>query len=386
MRDLLVDVHGSMCTSASTMVPGCFAIPVVYWWSANRIGLAIGMAIALAVSLPIFSYLKRLDVANHPDPMRLLVIANGAANGIWALLPIWMMPNQPDDQYLVLALPFAMLVTNLAATAPVRKIYLAGQIPLAIGAMAAFIILADGNTKWAAAVIGVTALTLDGLGQAWRRTAHRNVLLQHNNERLVEDLEATNIVLQHRSDHDHLTGLLNRRAFTEFVDPVGSDQQTALPNQGLAIMLIDLDRFKAVNDQHGHHYGDELLILVSNRLRSAVPTGALLSRLGGDEFAVAWTDAPSTEELMALAKRINTELSSPFSIDDRTMSISASVGVAVNSTAARVPTDVLRNADEALYMAKANGRDQAVAYDGHSNGRSALDGRVGRFDGGIESI
>lgn len=354
-RDLLAGVHKAMQTSAGTMVPGSLAIPAVYWWSANRVGLVIGMAIGLAVSLPALSYLKRVDVATHPNPTRVLAVVNGAANGAWSLLPILMMPDQVDQQYLVIALPFAMLVTNLAATAAVRTVYLAGQIPLTLAAIIAFAVFGDGNVKWAAAVIAVTVLTLDGLAGDWRRAAERNAMLQHNNDLLVADLEAANVVLEHQSRHDSLTGLLNRRAFGAFIDAAPSGQPS------LAIMLIDLDSFKAVNDQHGHHFGDELLAMVAARLRSAAPEGAV-SRLGGDEFAIAWDAAPSRSELLAIADHINNEMRAPFTIENKPVAISASIGVA-NGDRSLHPTDVLRHADEALYMAKASGRDRAVAYD-----------------------
>ncbi len=378
-RDLLAGVHKAMTTSASTMVPGSLAIPAVYWWSANRIGLVIGMAIALAVSLPALSFLKRLDVGTHRNPTRALALANGAANGIWALLPIWMMPSQVDDQYLVIALPFAMLVTNLAATAAVRTVYLAGQVPLTLASIVAFAVFADGNVKWAAAVIAVTVLTLDGLAGDWHQTAHRNALLQHNNDLLVADLEAANVVLEHQSRHDSLTGLLNRRAFGEFIEAVPHRDQAP------AIMLIDLDSFKAVNDQHGHHYGDELLTLVAARLRTVAPEAAV-SRLGGDEFAIAWHDAPSLSLLLEVADRVNAALRTPFTVESKPVVISASIGLADGGES--LPSaDVLRHADEALYLAKASGRDRAVAYDAESLGgqREALGERRDRFGHGIDS-
>jgi|GEM_PF-2956566 len=363
-RDVLAGVYEGMLASGNTMVPGSLAIPAVYWWSANRAGLVVGMAIALAVSIPVQAHLKRIKLDELPDPGRTLMFANGIANGVWAALPIWMMPDQSEHQYLVLALPFAMLVTNVAATAASRHVYLAGQVPLTIGATVAFAVFADGNTKWAAAVIAVTALTLDGLGQQWRNAAHRNVELQHKNERLVQELTNANVVLEHQSRHDHLTGLSNRRAFTEFVTSAYADDAHTgdEPSPRLAIMLVDLDGFKTINDDHGHALGDEVLQLVAARLRSAAPEDVNISRLGGDEFALAWQRPPVLDDLMTTAAKVNAALRAPFVVEHREITISASIGVALDDGEPNSPGGVRRNADQALYTAKANGRDQAIAY------------------------
>ena len=360
---VLADVHQALITSGKTMLPGSLAIPAVYWWSANRIGLAIGMGIALAIALPVLNYLKRLDLEVHPNPVRALAIANGIANGIWALLPIWMMPNEPANQYLVIALPFAMLVTNLAVTAPERSVYFAGQIPLAIGAMVAFIVFADGNTKWAAAVIAVTVLTLDGLAQDWRKTARRNADLQEKNQRLVRDLEKSNAVLAHRSNHDALTGLPNRRAFTEFIADADGAQSPSM-------LLIDLDHFKTINDEHGHQVGDELLVAVGERLRSVTPHDGFLSRLGGDEFAIAWKHNARIDDLHQIATQVNEQLRETFTLQGASVCMSASIGIASVLGDDSPTAETLRNADRALYVAKANGGDQAVAFEPHDIGRS----------------
>jgi len=369
-----------MCTSGNTMLPGSLAIPAVYWWSANRVGLVIGMAVALAVALPVLGYLKRFDVDDHPNPERALAVANGVANGVWSLLPILMMPEQPEHQYLVLALPFAMLATNLAVTAPARRVYFAGQIPHVISSMVAFIVFADGNTKWAAAVIAVTVLTLDGLGQDWKRTAHENAMLQQNNDQLVADLEAANSVLAHLSHHDALTGLSNRREFTRFV--AGAHPDFGIPaDQGHSIMLIDLDRFKAVNDDFGHYIGDELLVQAARRLKSVTPNRPSLSRLGGDEFAIVWKEAHTPEALMRLAREVNAQLRTPFSVEGQIVSISASIGIAIGEDGSQSAAEVLRNADHALYVAKASGGDQAVVFqdDAHDASTRPVNDRTQRF-------
>ena len=352
-REILVDVQEAMLASASTIFPGSLAIPLVYWWTANQVGLVIGMVVGLLVSVPISRYLRDLDVRSHDDPQRALTLVNAAANGAWGILPILMMPQQPEHQYLVLALPFAMLVANLASTAADQRVYLSGHVPLTAGAIVAFALFADGTTRWAAAVIAVTALTLHGLANTWRKTAQRNAELQRNNDRLVHDLASANVVLKHRSEHDELTGLHNRRAMTEYINA----SETA---NSLAVMLIDLDSFKEVNDGYGHQFGDEILRLVATRLRTAVDDNAKLGRLGGDEFVIVWSQNPGTEELREVAAHINHQIRTPFALKGVRINISASIGVAGLSESQADAAELLRQADLALYEAKDLGRDQAV--------------------------
>ena len=352
-REILVDVQAAMLASASTIFPGSLAIPLVYWWTANQIGLVVGMIVGLVVSVPVTRYLRALDVRSHKDPRRALALTNTVANSAWGLLPILMMPQQPEHQYLVLALPFAMLVANLAATAADRRVYLAGHLPLTAGAIIAFALFADGTTRWAAVVIAVTALTLDGLANTWCETAERNADLQRNNDRLVHNLASTNVLLKHRSEHDDLTGLCNRRALTEYINAPGTADD-------LAVMLIDLDSFKEVNDAYGHQFGDEILKLVATRLRASVDDNVKLGRLGGDEFMVVWSQHPGADELRDVAARINHRMRMPFALKGARIKISASTGVAGLSGNHGDAAELLRQADLALYEAKDLGRDQAV--------------------------
>ena len=352
-REILGGVQEAMLASASTVFPGSLAIPLVYWWTANQIGLAIGMVAGLLVSVPITRHLRDLDVRSHEDPARALTLVNAAANGVWGLLPILMMPQQPEHQYLVLALPFAMLVANLAATAADRRVYLAGHLPLTVGAIIAFSLFADGTTRWAAVVIAVTALTLDGLAKAWRNAAQQNAELQRNNDRLVHDLASNNVVLKHLSEHDDLTGLYNRRALTEYINAPET-------SHNLVVMLIDLDSFKQVNDAYGHQFGDQILKLVATRLRSSVGDEAKLGRLGGDEFVVVWQQHPGTDEVREAAARINHQMRTPFALKGVRINISASIGVAWLSESSGDAAELLKQADLALYKAKELGRDQAV--------------------------
>lgn len=165
--------------------------------------------------------------------------------------------------------------------------------------------------------------------------------------------------------HDPLTGLPNRRAFHRHVAEVTARAgEGAEPGgRALAVLLLDLDRFKPVNDLRGHAAGDLLLAQVAARLRAACPPRALVARLGGDEFVIA-IDGPDADadRGAALARRVNAALSMPFDFGDWSATVSCSVGIAV-CAGGTTSADLLRRADQAMYRAKQAGRGRHLHYD-----------------------
>jgi diguanylate cyclase (GGDEF)-like protein/PAS domain S-box-containing protein len=154
---------------------------------------------------------------------------------------------------------------------------------------------------------------------------------------------------------DPLTGLHNRAKFTELLERHTSTERRA--EEGLAILLIDLDSFKMVNDTLGHAVGDAVLQDVSVRLASLVKDKGIVARLGGDEFVVMLTGEVSAVPALDVASKIVEQLSSrPFDIDGRTIHIGASVGLALFPEDGDDPSSLLRNADLAMYLAKSEGK------------------------------
>lgn len=159
--------------------------------------------------------------------------------------------------------------------------------------------------------------------------------------------------LTYLAHHDGLTGALNRAKFSEIL--AGLTVRKAIRGGSLALIYVDLDFFKAVNDRHGHRTGDQLLGAVVKRMRALLGPGDMLARLGGDEFAVAIEDPASEEALADLASRIIASLSEPFAIGDFQLSIGASLGIVVANEPVAVDV-LLHRADLALYIAKDCGR------------------------------
>ena len=159
--------------------------------------------------------------------------------------------------------------------------------------------------------------------------------------------------VRHMATHDSLTGLANRQRLLDTLQAACERRD----GQQCCLLLLDLDRFKAVNDSFGHAAGDALLVAVAARLRGLVGDEGLVARLGGDEFAVV---APSVGEqaVTALAPRIVRRLSQPYLLPDARVTIGASVGVTLVGRDGRDTAMLMRNADLALYAAKSHGRGQ----------------------------
>ena len=158
--------------------------------------------------------------------------------------------------------------------------------------------------------------------------------------------KAHELSLLHRATHDPATGLANRDGLMLALD--------AAAGQALAVMFIDLDRFKAVNDIHGHAFGDLVLATVARRLESLLRPNDTVARLGGDEFAVLCSGINRPADAVHLAERVITGLGAPVAIADRTVQVGASVGLALAGSQ-HSTSELLDRADQAMYRAKAAG-------------------------------
>lgn len=167
--------------------------------------------------------------------------------------------------------------------------------------------------------------------------------------------------LKHDALHDGLTGLPNRSFFVErLTNAIDRRENEAYD---FAVLFLDLDRFKVINDSLGHLIGDKLLIGVTRRLRACVRDKDTLARFGGDEFVILLEDLKDVQMAEALAERIQHQLAQPYMIDGNQVFTSSSIGIAVNTHQYDQAEDILRDADTALYEAKAAGRARHVVFE-----------------------
>jgi diguanylate cyclase (GGDEF)-like protein/PAS domain S-box-containing protein len=162
--------------------------------------------------------------------------------------------------------------------------------------------------------------------------------------------------------YDSLTGLANRALFQDRADHALA--RLARRGSGLAVLLLDLDGFKLINDSLGHQVGDEVLVTVAKRILKSSRTSDTVARLGGDEFVVLLEEDASESTAASVARRILGILREPFLCQGREVSLGGSIGIALTSGTDPAPTDeLLRNADAAMYCAKANGRDRFELFE-----------------------
>lgn len=176
------------------------------------------------------------------------------------------------------------------------------------------------------------------------------------------ELLRVNEQLQHDAFHDALTGLANRALFGVRLAHT-LEREKRDPKNFFAVLYLDFDRFKFVNDTLGHAAGDELLVAIAERLKRATRPTDTVARLGGDEFTVLLEDISGLAEALAVAERIQTELAPSFVLDGRTLFMTASLGLTVSSVGYNTADEVLRDADIAMYSAKRQGKAKCVLFD-----------------------
>jgi diguanylate cyclase (GGDEF)-like protein len=213
----------------------------------------------------------------------------------------------------------------------------------------------------AGAVDHLPKATLDG------DTLERAVRYAADHRRSVERL-------QHGALHDALTGLPNRTLFLDRLEQSLRRARRQGPGSGAAVLFLDLDRFKVVNDSLGHHAGDQLLQAVALRLDAALRPGDTVARMGGDEFTVLLEDLTDAREATVVAERVLATLSDPFTIAGRELFVSGSIGIALGR-ADHDPEELIRDADVAMYRAKAGGKARHAVFDAqmHRNVLARLD-------------
>ena len=178
---------------------------------------------------------------------------------------------------------------------------------------------------------------------------------------LSQDIVRSHEEANKRSLHDPLTGLANRTLLKQQIEAAKS--QVKRGKDGFALHLIDLDKFKAVNDSLGHPAGDDLIQQAATRLKEACRASDTVARIGGDEFAVIQIEAQTTSTISRLARRINEQMSRAFIVNGNEVFVSASIGIAVDIDGNSNQEELVRRADIALYRAKEAGRNQYCFFE-----------------------
>jgi len=222
----------------------------------------------------------------------------------------------------------------------------------------------DGNWRW---MLVRGAAVRDAEGRAYRLAGSQTDITAR---KLAEEK------LLHDALHDGLTGLPNRSLFMDRLEQALAFQQRRADYR-FAVLFLDLDRFKTVNESLGHTIGDVLLVQVARRLRAIARPGDTVARLGGDEFALLLGDFMDPDEPVRTAGRVQEALAAPYDLDGTEVFVTASIGLAVGSRAYTQAEELLRDADTAMYHAKDLGRARHAVFDPamhlHARARLQLD-------------
>lgn len=171
--------------------------------------------------------------------------------------------------------------------------------------------------------------------------------------------------LEHQARQDFLTGLVNRKGFVEMLAYLAEHRHSSTDE--LAVLYVDLDKFKLVNDTLGHTVGDALLVQAASRLKSCVRDRDMAARIGGDEFAVLLEGPSINIRAEAVAKRILESLDAPINVGGHELAVSASIGISIGSGSDWDGDSLIRDADTAMYAAKQSGRNRFISYSDSEN-------------------
>ena len=363
-RILLRDHHGILGTNVPAVPITAIAVSAILLTQVPAVRLVIAAALIIG-SAPATLYLWRQVDRNFDDWSNEKIRRNyGHINAIggvgWGFYFLIAMPEAVEAQlFLASIIPLAMVV-NLFEAASVPRSFLHFHVPFAVLTTLAYALAAEGSARWAAPLFAVAAIYLGVLARAQHAQAEDRAALSVRNAELIEDLNELNEDLRRQSAQDRLTGLANRRALEHFMQL--SFGRWSVGDGELVALFIDLDHFKQINDQHGHHTGDELLVQVAKRVHRLAPKGACTARVGGDEIVMVLADQHSVDLGVDLAQRVVSAIAEPFRLSEGTVRIGASVGVAITNTNTEGENgqtgdldELLRRADRALYRAKTKG-------------------------------
>jgi diguanylate cyclase (GGDEF)-like protein len=218
----------------------------------------------------------------------------------------------------------------------------------------------DGRDRGMLSIVGpLEAAVLTGREMVNQWSALLTIALGH--EAVVKSLRTQEERLRHDALYDRLTGLANR---TLFLERLGEAMRRSRrrPDYRFAVLLLDLDRFKVINDSLGHRAGDRLLVQVAGRILQNMRDTDVAARFGGDEFAVLLDDIGDTGSPDAVAKRLHAALDEPFALDTDEVVVSSSIGIALGDTGYESPEDMVRDADTAMYSSKSSGTGSHVVF------------------------
>jgi len=315
-------------------------------------------------------YLRRGPGRSPRGLFGLGLVGVGAISAAWGSLAVLGLPDVSHAQLRVAYLLFVCgcSAVYVVAAAADRRYYYASQVPVMLLVMTGFLSAPDGFSRMLGVAVPIYFALMTMLHWEVHNVVVSEIELRERNDLANVQLQDANLRLHEmnralavQARRDALTGLENRAAFTEELARALVDG-SGRPGS-VAVLYIDLDGFKIVNDSLGHAAGDDLLVTVADRISALTRSCDVLARYGGDEFTMLVTCLRETSEAVTIAERLTRVFSAPFDIAGRKLHISASVGVATNSDTSDRAETLISQADAAQYRAKQVGRNRVEVFD-----------------------
>lgn len=348
----------------------CGSIIFIYLYNTNSSSIPLFLwymffivTILLRIIL-VKSFLKHPNKENNTKLWRNFFTFGASMSGIaWGLIgtPLLLPTNQP----LELALMLVILAGISAGAVPLNAYILEAALLFILTALLPLIVhlMLLGNVIFAVFDIAVIVFTIYLVVLTFRthRLIYHSFYLQFENHGLLDELseakkqlEVTNKRLQQAATHDPLTHVANRHLFEViFQDALNRAEHE---KQNLALLYLDLDKFKEVNDTYGHHAGDQLLLVVIARIKNILRDNDTVARIGGDEITIILENATHLETVAEIAQRICQSISKPIKIDHHVeVQICISIGISMYPSDGKEMNKLIEVADRAMYFAKENG-------------------------------
>ncbi len=329
----------------------------ILWWGGNR-SLLIGWLVFMVVVTGIPRYYITYAYAHATRERKrnkhwevalmalLLVTGLGWSFAGTVLLPL----NNHLNESIVLFLLVGVAAAANPFYSPIKKMYAIFLIPTLFFS-AIFLLIRGTNYS---VFIGIALLTFGMLmlitSLISSELISKSLKLRFKNLELTKNLLKSNIRLENLASHDMLTSLPNRSSFHEkLTKTINTAKQE---QKSFAVLFLDLDKFKKINDSMGHDIGDQLLIAAASRLKRAVPPGDIVCRLGGDEFILLLGNIASSDAAGAIAEKVCKAFETPIQIKNNDLAISISIGISIFPKDGTDEHTLIKKADIAMYKAK----------------------------------